>query len=103
MPSGIVGGSEMGVWEGFQRGPVLQLIKGEILQVAAWLPVSGVTWPEARDPHRRGETIIIPGWSLVQYVDCFFFLFWICMSNAIINVLREDEEEEERERLLYWF
>lgn len=63
-----------------------------------WLPVSGVTWPEARDPHRRGETIIIPGWSLVQYVDCFFFLFWICMSNAIINVLREDEEEEERER-----
>lgn len=54
-----------------------------------WLPVSGVTWPEARDPHRSPETIIISGWSLVQYVD--FFL--LCMSNAIINVLREKKKE----------
>lgn len=60
-----------------------------------WLAVSGVTWPEAEDPHRRGETIIISGWSLVQCVDLFFF--WLCMSNVIINVLREREEERERE------
>lgn len=48
-----------------------------------WLPVSRVTRPEAKDPHRRDETIIISGWSLVQYVDFFFRL---CMSSVIINV-----------------
>lgn len=48
-----------------------------------WLLVSRVTRREAKDPHRRDETIIISGWSLVQYVD---FVFGLRMSSVIINV-----------------
>lgn len=55
-----------------------------------WLPLSGETWPEARDPHRRGATVIISGRSLVQYVD----FFSDSVSNVIINVLRERRRRE---------
>lgn len=37
MPSGIIGGGEMEGWVGVSKRPVLQLIKGEILQVAGCL------------------------------------------------------------------
>ena len=75
------------------KGPVLQLIKGEILQVAGCL--SQEYHGQRQGIHRRsGETIIISGWSFVQYVD--FFLF--CISNIIINAVRRKKEKEEEKK-----
>lgn len=68
MLSGIVGGNKMGVdgWEGIKAAcPAVDQGRNP---AGGWLPVSGVTWPEAKDPHRKGETIIISGWSLLQYI-----------------------------------
>ncbi len=71
LPSGIVDGGEMG---GCIKAACPAVDQGRN-PAGGWLPVSGVTWPEARDPHRRGETIIISGWSLVQYLDFFLALY----------------------------
>lgn len=60
-----------------------------------WLLVSGVTWPEARDPHRRGETMI-SGWSRAQYVD-----FWAQFELFLLMCLLMSRRK--RGGLLFWF
>lgn len=78
MLSADVNGNEMWVnWRGWEasKQPVLLLIKGEILQVAAWL--SGVSWPEAKDPQQGW--MILSGWGLVSCVDFISGSVWVML------------------------
>lgn len=95
VPSGIVGGTEMGgVWRGIKAAcPAVDQGRN---------PAGGCLSLEQHGQRQeiltgRGETII-SGWRLVQYVD----FLWLHMSNVMINVLR-GKKKKERETFVLGF
>lgn len=77
MLSAHVNGSEMWVnWWGREasKQPVLLLIKGEILQVAAWL--SQQCHGQRQRIHKEG-CMILSGWGLVHCVDFISGSIWV--------------------------
>lgn len=96
MLSTDVNGNGMWVnWWGREasKQPVLLLIKGKILQVAAWL--SQECYGQRQKIHKEGW-MILSGWGLVHCVD-----FISGSVSNVTNVLREKERVRGKGRL-YW-
>lgn len=95
MPSGNVDDGEMGRggW-GVSKRPVLQLIKGEILQVAGCL---------SQEKHVQRQRIHTGGERLSSFLGGVLYNMWISDSVWVMLLLMYwERERRRREPLLYW-